>query len=624
VRTERRPLVWAIGVLGAAAVALAAGCGSSGTPPAAPVSRAFLADLAAHRDHAAAGMTDAPRAAARTLAELERTVAIGNGSFRVVQVDQHGSLATAGYVGRVPVSGLGTWRFHNRLSMRNVHGRWLIHWGSAVVIPGMRAADRLVEVRSLPQRASILDRSGRPLFVPTPVVTIGVVPKLLGQRARTLRALDSAAGLDPARVRALVTAAAPEEFVPLITLRRADYQRIRARVHPLPGVHFLTGTQPLAPTRGFARPLLGFVGPATADALRHAGPLFTASDQVGLAGLQLVYQRRLAGTPTGRLVLEDKGGRPLRTLFRVHGHPGQPVDVTLDRRLQTAAERALDLTRKPAALVAVQASTGDLLAVANRPVDSFDRALTGLYPPGSAFKVVSATALLSHGITPATNAPCRPRITVNGKTFVNFEHESFGNVPFALDFARSCNTAFIGLAPRLTGASLARTATLFGIGIRLRLPVPAASGQVPLTSDPVEHAADMIGQGRVLASPLAMALAAAAAAAGRWHPPRLVASPRQPASAAQPPPLPATAADSLRQLMRLVVTRGTGTAADLPGSPVYGKTGTAEYGNGNPPPTHAWFIGYRDDVAFAVIVENGGVGGRTAARIAAGFLRGTG
>jgi len=543
--------------------------------------------------------------------------------FQLGRVDEHGSEASVSYVASARLRGLGTWRFHNTLSLEDVRGHWRVHWTPAAVLPGMRRGDHLVEVRTLPERASILDRSGQPLFRPTPVVTIGVVPRLLKQRTRTLRVLDAAAGLDPARVKALLAAAQPSQFVPLITLRRPDYERIRAQVHPLPGVHFQTGNEPLAPTRAFARPLLGYVGQATADALREAGPLFTAADQLGLAGLQRSFQRRLAGTPTGTLVLADKHGRQLTTLFRVRGRPGQPVQLTLDRRLQTAAERALDTTTNPAALVAVQASTGDLLAVANRPADSFDRALSGLYPPGSAFKIITATALLAHGITPATMVACQPATVVNGKTFTNFEHEAFGTAPFALDFAGSCNTAFISMAPRLTSTDLTHTAHLFGIGARLRMPVEAVSGQVPLTSDPVEHAADMIGQGRVLVSPLAMALAAATAASGNWHPPRLIINPPEPPSAPQPPSPPTAAVTSLRQLMRLVVTQGTGTAANLPGTPVYGKTGTAEFRNGNPPPTHAWFIGYRGDIAFAVIIENGGVGGQTAAPIAATFLRAT-
>ena len=80
-------------------------------------------------------------------------------------------------------------------------------------------------------------------------------------------------------------------------------------------------------------------------------------------------------------------------------------------------------------------------------------------------------------------------------------------------------------------------------------------------------------------------------------------------------------APTLRELMRLVVTSGTGTAANVAGAPVFGKTGTAEFGTRQPPQTHAWFVGFRSDLAFAVLVEGGGFGGEVAAPLAARFLQ---
>jgi cell division protein FtsI/penicillin-binding protein 2 len=86
-------------------------------------------------------------------------------------------------------------------------------------------------------------------------------------------------------------------------------------------------------------------------------------------------------------------------------------------------------------------------------------------------------------------------------------------------------------------------------------------------------------------------------------------------------PFPPGVADTMQSVMRLVVTEGTGKRARLPGAPVAGKTGTAEFGSGNPLPTHAWFIGFRGDLAVAVVVEGGGFGGDVAAPIAAEVLR---
>jgi cell division protein FtsI/penicillin-binding protein 2 len=149
--------------------------------------------------------------------------------------------------------------------------------------------------------------------------------------------------------------------------------------------------------------------------------------------------------------------------------------------------------------------------------------------------------------------------------------------------------------------------------------VSAFGGQVPTPDTAAARAATAIGQADVLVSPLAMATVAAAVAAGRLHLPRLVvgtADDTAPAPALDP----AVVAD-LRTMMAAVVTspQGTAAGAGLPAG-TYGKTGTAEFGTANPPQTHAWFIGYRGNLAFAVLVVGGGVGGKVAAPIAAKFL----
>jgi cell division protein FtsI/penicillin-binding protein 2 len=147
---------------------------------------------------------------------------------------------------------------------------------------------------------------------------------------------------------------------------------------------------------------------------------------------------------------------PVETLARRRGHPGRALTTTLDRRVQAAAEEALRARTDEAALVAVEPSTGNVLAVATRPVESsYDRALEGTYAPGSTFKVISTAALLRDGLSVRDTVACPPTIEAGGRRFKNFEGGAAGAVPFSRDFAVSCNTAFVSLAPS-TRSSRAR------------------------------------------------------------------------------------------------------------------------------------------------------------------------
>src|SRR4029450_5812733 len=252
-----------------------------------------------------------------------------------------------------------------------------------------------------------------------------------------------------------------------------------------------------------------------------------------------------------------------------------------------------------------------------RPFDGYNRALLGRYPPGSTFKVVTAGALLSGGLRPGDPVDCPKEAKVGGRTFGNFEDEVLGQIPFSSAFANSCNTAFVQqAAKRLDGDELVGTAVQFGFGLDPSPQIPAVTSQVPAPSDRADLAAESFGQGRVTASPLQMALVAATVAEGRRPPPTLVsgeaAEPGGSAgssgstqtggsdasgtndSGGSPPgrgpdPLHAKGEAALRTLMRQVVTEGTAAPANLPGN-VGGKTGTAEFGTGDPLPTHAWFI----------------------------------
>jgi cell division protein FtsI/penicillin-binding protein 2 len=505
------------------------------------------------------------------------------------------------------------WGYENRIPVAEGDDGWRIVWSERVVHRRLRDGERLGTMTEFEPRAPIIARDGRELTSMRPVVDVGVVPAEAGDLGETASAVAELTGADRRAFLRALRGAGEDSFVSAITMREEDVDPIESELLRIDGVQLAGRELSLAPTREFARATLGTVGPITEEQQEELGPEYGIGAQVGQFGLQARFERRLAGTPSLAIVIRQQDGAPVETLAEEPGEPGRPVRTTLDFETQRAAEAALDGV-KAGALVAVQPSSGDILAVATRPVeDSFNRALEGTYPPGSTFKVVSTTALLRAGLDVSETVNCPPTANVGGRSFRNFEGGAEGAVSFARDFAVSCNTAFVALAERLEPTALRETARAFGIGVEPAMKAPYFPGDVPPGRDPVEEAAAMIGQARITASPLALAGIAATVAEGRWRAPRLLAS--DPREAGEPLP----EADTLRQLMRQVVTDGSGAAlAGVPGEPA-GKSGTAEYGGGDPPPTHAWFISYRGDLAVAVLVEDAPSGGGHAAPVVAEF-----
>jgi hypothetical protein len=367
--------------------------------------------------------------------------------------------------------------------------------------------------------------------------------------------------------------------------------------------------------------LTGTVVAATAAQAKALGAPYQAGDLIGQGGIEQAYQAQLAGRPSLVIQVEGPGNRRDATAARFAGSAGAPVQTSINMQDQVAASAAVRsaTTTKPVDIVAIQPSTGKVLAVVERP-GGFDRALLGEFPPGSTFKVVTASALAQTGMTPGSAAQCPSQVTIDGRAFHNFDFEQFGATTLQNAFAVSCNTTFALLATqRLSGPTLGSMAATLGFNAKVALGIPAELGQFSTPHQPVDLAADAFGQGTDLVNPLSQASLAAAIDNGTWRPPQLVTSPA-PQQSAQPHAIPATILNTLRPMMRAVVTSGTAAGVGFPPG-VFGKTGTAEFGTGANPPTHAWFIGYRGDLAVAVLVEGGGVGADASGPIANAFLR---
>lgn len=341
----------------------------------------------------------------------------------------------------------------------------------------------------------------------------------------------------------------------------------------------------------------------------------------------------------------DRHGRPLsvaepgstfqKVLDELQLASGEPVRLTIDADLQAKAESLMD--GKFGAVVVLEPSSGRVRALVSAPHAAYlNRALNGLYPPGSTFKVFMAAAALSAGEDPVFDCPAagwRPnRSTPRIRDAEVSEYarrrkmwKGFGRIGMAEALVHSANTYFAQLGYNLgaeafdsavAAARLRDSATVLSAST---IELTGAACGVPEGGSASMLAPIAIGQGALQLSPLAVALMTAGVADDG-----LILSPTL-SEAAQPRlrarPFTFAAAQRVKKMMRAAVRRGTGRACDIAGLDVCGKTGTAQTGNGE---DHAWFTCFAPEaaprLAVTVLVEGGGFGAKAAAPIARGIL----
>jgi penicillin-binding protein A len=346
-----------------------------------------------------------------------------------------------------------------------------------------------------------------------------------------------------------------------------------------------------------------------------------ADTPVGASGLERVFERRLAGTPGGELLAGE------RVLARTRARPGRAVRTTIDTRVQEAATIALG--GRLGGVAALDPRTGEIVALAGI-------AFSAPQPPGSTFKIVTATAALESGkVDPADEFPVETAAVIDGVELENANGESCGG-DFASSFAHSCNSVFAPLGVEVGAKRLVDAAERYGWNEPPDLP-GAMPSTIPPASEivsPLELGSTAIGQFETLATTLQMASVAQTIANGgvRMRP---TLTPRA-AAAAGERVTTRRVARTIERLMVGVVDFGTGTLAQVEGVEVAGKTGTAELGDtrgddleaelrdGDPSNTDAWFTAYapaaKPRIAVAVMLVRNGAGGATAAPAAQGVL----
>ncbi len=565
--------------------------------------------------------------------------------------------------------GAEEWKYTVSAQLKKSGDKWLTVWKPAMLVPDLADGEIITRATQTPQRASILGAGDAPLVAYRPVVNVGIDKPALGgaDPADSATKLAQLVGVDPAAYAQQVAAAGPDAFVPAITFREDGARTITdGQISAIPGGRAIPDSLPLAPTRTFARALLGTVAEANAEQIEKSGGALKPGDTTGTGGLQQQYDAQLRGTD-GIVIRAQKAGLtaaeiqaaspdPRRVLFETGIKPGTPLKTTLDPKLQQLAEDVLGKVGPASAIVALRPSSGAVLAAASGPgSNGYDTAMLGQYAPGSIFKMVDSLAMFRNGMTPDSKVDCPATLTVDGRTFKNAEgypESSLGSVTLRDAFAHSCNTAFINARDTVSQAQLESAATSLGVAVEApALGAAAFLGSVPGEAEGTEHAASMIGQGKVLLSPLSAAIMAGSVAKGAPVAAQLVLNPNEGAtspgaestatagtSAAAPPsgdatasaeapaaaaetPVTAAEAAALADMMRSVVTSGhAGFLTSVPGEPVGAKTGTAEFGNDTPPKTHAWIVAVHGDLAVAVFVEDGGLGATTSGPLLKEFL----
>jgi penicillin-binding protein 2 len=564
---------------------------------------------------------------------------------------------------------VGQFQVENELNLSHDGQRWGVDWSPEAIFP-LLGEDKLVHMFvHVPSRASIYDRRDLPLATEGKVVELGVVPGQIQDEAKLLDVLGSLLGLPQDTIKAkYASAARPDWFMPVGEISSAKAQTNEVLLASVPGITWRENAVRLYPQGGLAAHTIGYMARIDAETLaRLATEGYNETDMLGVAGLEGWGERYLAGARGGTLAIISPDGRIVWALAERPVKASSSIYTTLDVNLQRAAEGILG--ERIGAIAVLDPRNGEVLALvsyprydpgqltAGMPAEGWtallnderhpflNRAIAGLYPPGSTFKIVTTSAGMQElGLTQNSTFYCAGRWDglPDGATRYCWLRTGHGTLNLFNGLVQSCDTVFWEIGKALNERDphvLPLYARAFGLGNTSGLnALDEAAGLIPDPEWKAQHysgaeqqwlprdAVNMaIGQGDVLVTPLQMAnLVAAVANGGTLYRPRLV---RQIGSQTEgsvqsfPPevvgPLPVSAANlqMVRRALEAVVTQGTAQRAFY-GATVRmaGKSGTAE---APPAESHAWFVGYapadNPQIAVAVVLEHGGEGGAQAA-----------
>lgn len=556
-------------------------------------------------------------------------------------------------------------------------GQWRVQWDDTLVMPELAGGNYMGMERFIPARANIYDRNGAALVAQTDATAIGLVPGQIDpeQEETLFTWLERLTGLRADDIRARYESFPPgvDWYLPLgeipsdLVAKNIDF------LSGLSGLQLNSNKWRYYFDGGVAPHIVGYVTTIQQgqeeEFLRKG---YQRDERIGQSGLEKWGEEYLSGLRGGSLYVFDSNGQILTRLAERQGQPSQAIYTTLNKDFQEGVQQALSGFR--GAAVVLEKDTGRVLAMASSPgfdpnafeplnrnsadvlqqiftdpnTPTFNRASQGQYPLGSVFKLITMAAALESGVyTQDSTYDCGyffnelDGVTLNDWTYEHFlkgdETPPSGMLTLPEGLMRSCNPYFWHIGLDLYNQGMTTTvssmATGFGLGQKTGIEgIEEEAGQIPVPQSQLDATNLAIGQGDSLVTPLQVAgFTAALGNGGTLYKPQLIekiAPPDgEPTMTFQPEvigklPLSPENLEIIQEAMRSVVNNRRGTAwhrftgLDIP---VYGKTGTAQSGSGEP---HAWFSGYtmqgrqdKPDIAVAVVVENIGEGSDYAAPI---------
>ena len=522
-------------------------------------------------------------------------------------------------------------------------------------------------------RGFILDRHGEILVENRPTFDLYATPEDVVNLDEVAATLAEILGAQVGEIQARLAEGRDRPYQPLLIRKDLDEQMMVAveeRRLDLPGISLRIRPTRAYPSGGIAANLLGYVSEVNqAQLQREEFQDFRPGENLGQAGVERRFDAFIRGIDGGEQVEVDARGRALRLVSRLEPRSGSNIYLTIDKRIQEAAEAAF--AGKKGTVVAMNPTTGEILAMVSRP--SYDpnmfaqrltaeewqriadddthplqnRAFQAQYPPGSVFKLMVAIAGLESGaLTPETKFGCPGYFYLGNVKFDDWKKGGHGTLDLRSAIVNSCNVYFYQAGLKVGIEEMTRVARAFGLGDppglglgdeatgSLPNPQPRRRGQPGWSAGNTVVAS--IGQGLVVASPMQLlSMVSAIANGGTIYRPfvvkRIAALSGEVLDEYEPESLrhlsikPETLA-FIRQAMLGVVNEGTGARAKVPGISIGGKTGTAQVvrkGEGKgiaELKDHGWFVSFapvdNPQIAVVVLVENGGFGGLVAAPVA--------